>query len=53
MLSLYIKFSNRSKHMKIVAENFIIPRNISLAILQSPLFIQIRLSDDISSRTFY
>ena len=32
MWVLYVKFSNRSKHMKIVAEIFVIPRNMSFAV---------------------
>ena len=53
MLVLYMKFSNRSKHMKIVAEIFVIPRNMSFAVLRSSLLIHIRFSDDIYSRKFY
>ena len=50
---LYMKFSIRSKHMKIVAEIFVIPRNMSFAGLRSSLLFQIWFSDDIYSRTFY
>ena len=32
MWVLNIKFSNRLKHMKIVAEIFVIPRNMSFAV---------------------
>ena len=47
MLTLYMKFSIRLKHMKIVAEIFVIPRNMSFAVLRSSLLIYIRFSDDI------
>ena len=47
MLVLYMKFSNRLKHMKIVAEIFVFPRNMSFAVLLSSLLIHIRFSDDI------
>ena len=53
MLALYMKFSIRLKHMKIVAELFVIPRNMSFAVLLSSLLIHIRFSDDIYSRIFY
>ena len=53
MWVLYVKFSNRSKHMKIVAEIFVIPRIMSFAVLWSSLLIHIRYRDDIYSRTFY
>ena len=53
MLALYMKFSIRLKHMKIVAEIFVIPRNMSFAVLRSSLLIHIRFSNDIYSRTFY
>ena len=53
MWVLYVKFSNRSKHMKILAEIFVIPRNMSFAVKRSSLLIYIRLRDDIYSRTFY
>ena len=53
MLALYIKSSIRLKHMKIVAELFVIPRNTSFAVLRSSLLIRIRFSDDIYRRTFY
>ena len=53
MLALYVKFSIRLKHMKILAEIFVIPRNMSFAVLLSSLLIHIRFSDDIYSRTFY
>ena len=53
MMVLYMKFSNRLNHMKIVAEIFVIPRNMSFAVLRSPLLIHIRFSGDINSRTFY
>ena len=37
---VYIKkFSNRPKHMKIVVEIFVIPRNMSFAVLRSSLLI--------------
>ena len=42
MLALYMKFSIRLKHMKIVAEIFVIPRNMSFAVLRSSLLIHIR-----------
>ena len=47
MLVLYMTFSIRFKHMKIVAEIFVIPRNMSFAVLRSLLLIHIRFSDDI------
>ena len=50
MLVLYVKFSNSSKHMKIVAEIFVIPRNLSFAVLWSLLLIHTRFSNDIYSR---
>ena len=53
MLSIYMKFSFRLNHMKIVAEIYVIPRNMSFAVLQLSLLIHIRFSDDIYSRTFY
>ena len=53
MLALYMNFSSRLKHMKKVAEIFVIPRNMSFAVLRSSLLIHIRFSDDIYSRTFY
>ena len=53
MLALYMKFSIRLKHMKIVAEIFVIPRNMSFAVLRSSLLFYIRFSEDIYSRTFY
>ena len=53
MMTLYIKFSIRLKDMKVVAEIFVIYRNMSFAVLRSSLLIHIRLSDDIYSRTFY
>ena len=53
MLALYVKFYIRLKHVKIVAERFVIPRNMSFAVLRSSLLIRIRFSDDIYSRTFY
>ena len=53
MLALYMKFSIGLKHMKIVAEIFLIPRNMSFAVLWSSLLIHIGFSDDIYSRTFY
>ena len=53
MLALYMKFSIRLKHMKIVAEIFVIPRNMSFAVLRSSLLIRIKFSGDIYSRTFY
>ena len=53
MLTLYMKFFIRLKDMKIVAEIFVIPRNMSFAVLRSSPLIHIRLSDDIYSRTFY
>ena len=43
----------RLKDMKIVAEIFVIPRNMSFAVLRSSPLIHIMLSDDIYSRTFY
>ena len=53
MWVLNMKFSNRLKHMKIVAEIFVIPRNMSFAVKRSSLLIHIRFSDYIYSRTFY
>ena len=53
MLALYMKFYIRLKHKKIVAEIFVIPRNMSFAVFLSSLLIHIRFSDDIYSRTFY
>ena len=53
MWVLYLEFSNRSKHIEIVAEIFVIPQNMSFAILRASLLIHIRFSDDIYSRTFY
>ena len=53
MLILYMKFSNRLKHMEIEAKIFVMPRNMSFAVLRSSLLIHIRFSDDIYSRTFY
>ena len=53
MLALYMKFSIRLKHMKIVAEIFVIPINMSFAVLRSSLLFHIRFSEDIYSRTFY
>ena len=50
---LNLEFSNRSKHMKIVAEIFVIPRNLSFAVLRASLLIPIRFSDDIYGRTFF
>ena len=47
MLSLYMKLSIRLKHVKILAEIFVIPRNMSFAVLRSSLIIHIRFSDDI------
>ena len=43
----------RLKYMKVVAEIFVIPRNMSLAVLRSSLLIHFRFSDDIYSRAFY
>ena len=51
MLVLYLEFSNRSKHTKIVAEIFVISRNMSFAVLRASLLIHIRFRDDINSRT--
>ena len=53
MLALYMKFSIRLKHMKIVAEIFVIHRNLSFAVLRSSLLIRIKFVGDIYSRTFY
>ena len=53
MLTIYMKFYIRLKHMEIVAEIFVIPRNVSFADLRSSLLIHVRFSDDIYSRTFY
>ena len=53
MLAIYIKFSIRYKHMKIMTEIFVIPRKLSFAVLRSSLLIHIRFSGDIYSRTFY
>ena len=53
MWVLFMKFPNRLKHMKIVVEIFVIPRNMSFAVKRSSLLIHIRFSDDIYSRTFY
>ena len=53
MLTLYMKFFIRLKDMKIVAEIFVIPGNMSFAVLRSSPLIHIRLSDDKYSRTFY
>ena len=53
MLALYMKFSICLKHMKIVAEIFVIPRNKLFAVLRSSLLIHTRFNDDIYSRTFY
>ena len=53
MLVLYLEFSNSSKHTKIVAEIFVIPRNMSFAVFRASLLIHIRFSDDIYSRTFH
>ena len=53
MLVCYIKFSIRLTHMKIVAEIFVIPRNMIFAVLRSSLLIHLRFSGDIYSRTFY
>ena len=53
MLVLYMKFSDRLKHMKIVAEIFVIPRNMSFAVLRASFLIHIGFSDDVYSRTFY
>ena len=53
MFALYVKFFIHLKHMKIVAEIFVIPRSMPFAVLQSSLLIHIRFSDDIYSRTFY
>ena len=53
MLVLFMMFSIRLKHMQIVAEIFVIPRNMSFAVLRSSLLIHIRFSDDIYCRTFY
>ena len=50
---LYMNISVRLKHMKIVAEIFVIPRYMPFAVLRSSLLIHIRFSDDIYSRTFY
>ena len=53
MLVLYMKFSNRLKHMKIVADIFVFPSNMSFAVLLSSLLIHIRFSDDIYIRPSY
>ena len=39
--------------MEIVAEMFVIPRNMSFAVLKASLLFHIRFSDDMNSRTFY
>ena len=53
MLALNMEFCIRSKHVKIVAEIFVIPRNMSFAVLPSSLLLRIRFNDDKYSRTFY
>ena len=53
MLTLYMKFSSRLKHMKTVAIICVIPRNMSVAVLRSSLLIHIRFSEDIYSKSFY
>ena len=55
MWLLYLEFCNRQKHIncKIVAEIFVIPRNMSFAVLPATLLIHIRFNDDIYSKTFY
>ena len=53
MWVLYLEFSTISKHIKIVAEIFVIPWNMSFADLWASLLIHIRFSDDIYSSTFY
>ena len=53
MLAISMTLYIRLKHMEIVAEIFVIPRNMSFAVLRSSLFIHIRFSDDIYGRTFY
>ena len=50
MLTLYMKCFIRLKNMEIVAEIFVIPRNMSFAVLRSSPLIQLRLSDDIYRR---
>ena len=53
MWVLYLEFSYRSKHMQIVVEIFLIPGNMSFAVLRASLLIHIRISDDIYHRKFY
>ena len=53
MLVLYNVVFLYLKAHKIVAEIFLIPRNMSFAVLWSSLLYYIRFNDDIYSRAFY
>ena len=53
MLVLYYDVFLKLKAHEIAAEIFLIPRNMSFAVLWSSLLIHIRFSDDIYSRAFY
>ena len=53
MWVLYMKFSNRLKHIKMMPEINVIPRNMAFAVLRSSFLIHIRFSYYIYSRTFY
>ena len=53
MLVLYYDVFLCLKAHEIVAEIFLIPRNMSVAVLWSSLLIHIRFGNDIYSRTFY
>ena len=53
MFILYYDVFLYLKAHEIVAEVFLIPRNMSFAVLWSSLLIHIRFSDDIYSRAFY
>ena len=53
MFVLYYDVFLKLKANEIVAEVFLIPRNMSFAVLWSSLLIHIRFSDDIYRRAFY
>ena len=53
MLVLYYDVFYQLKAHEIEAEKYLIPRNMSFAVLWSSLLIHSRFSFDIYSRTFY
>ena len=53
MLVLYYDIFLQLKAYEIVAEIFLIPRNMSFAVLWLSLLIHIRFRGDIYSRAFY